>query len=574
MKVRILLSLFAAAMSASAAMAQLSLSPSTTEGPYYPFNSSQRLTTTWLVGADNDLTLVEGRSVRASGTRFLLSGTLVNRSSQPIAGATIELWATDNNGIYYHSGNSTTNRDQNFQNYGTCVTDAEGNWSFRTIRPGLYTGRIRHFHYLVRINGTAVLTSQFMFEEDRASFRSDNVAQPLVSAGTIDLTVLNPTSGIDPIDGATALIATKQIVINATGSSTGTGSAPVITAQPASASVSSGDTVTLGVTATSSSTPSYQWFKDGTTISGATSATLTFDSASTVNTGSYTIRVTNPNGSITSNPATIAVLASSGSSTASLVNLSVRSYLPAATSTLTAGFVIQSNSGKRVLVRAIGPALSEFGVTNALADPRLEIYDATQTKVAENDSWPSGMSAAFAQLGAFALPEGSKDAALTVTLPAGAGTAQVSGNGAGVALVEAYDMASVETSRLVNLSARSSVGAADSVLIAGFSINGTGTKRLLIRAIGPRLNELGVTGALGDPKLEIFNGSGTVLASNDDWSSSLAAAFAQAGAFTLNTGSKDAAVVVTLPAGASYTATVSGVNGATGEALVEIYDLR
>ena len=111
-------------------------------------------------------------------------------------------------------------------------------------------------------------------------------------------------------------------------------------------------------------------------------------------------------------------------------------------------------------------------------------------------------------------------------------------------------------------------------MIAGFSINGTGIKRLLIRAIGPKLTELGVSGALSDPKLEVYNSSGTVIASNDDWPGTLAATFSQVAAFSLNSGSKDAALVVTLPAGASYTATVSGVNGATGDALVEIYDLQ
>ena len=278
--------------------------------------------------------MVEGRTTRATGTRFLLSGALVNRSNQPIAGATIELWATDNNGIYYHSGNATANRDANFQNYGTSVTDAAGNWAFRTVRPGLYTGRIRHFHFTVRINGTPVLTSQFMFEDERASFRSDNVAQPLVSAGTIDQVVLNATSGIDPVDGATALIATKQIVINATGSSTGTGNAPVITAQPSSASVSTGDTVTLAVTATSATTASYQWFKDGAAIAGATSATFTLSSVSTSQAGAYTVSVTNSSASITSNSATVSVMTPAGNTTASLVNLSVRSYLPSASSSV------------------------------------------------------------------------------------------------------------------------------------------------------------------------------------------------------------------------------------------------
>lgn len=552
----------------SSALAQLTATPETTEGPYYIFNSTQRLDTAWLVNADNDLTLVTGSSTRASGTPLLLSGQLVNLSGAPVAGATIEIWQTDNNGIYYHSGNTYQSRDQNFQFFGTSVTDASGNYSFRTVRPGLYTGRIRHIHFKIKLNGTTLTTSQLMFEEDRAQFTTDMVAADLGSR--ISLVLINPVSGTDAT-GAAVQIATRQLVVNATGTSTA--GAPVITAQPAAASVSVGDTVTLAVTATSTTTATYQWRRDGVAVSGATGATLTFTSVSSAQAGAYTVVVTNSSGATTSNPATLIVLPAGGTSTAALVNLSVRSYLPSSTATLTAGFVIQSASGKRLLVRAVGPTLTSFGVTDAMADPRLEIYDTTAAKIAENDSWDASLATTFAQVGAFALPAGSRDAALTVTLPAGAGTAEVRGTSAGVVLVEAYDTASLATSRLVNLSARSNVGTADSSLIAGFSLNGTGSKRLLIRAIGPRLAAFGVTGGLADPRLDIYNAAGTVLASNDDWAASLTSVFTQVAAFALTAGSKDAAVAVTLPAGASYTAVVSGVNGATGEAMIELYEL-
>ncbi len=552
----------------SSALAQLTATPETTEGPYYIFNSTQRLDTAWLVNADNDLTLVTGSTTRASGTPLLLSGQLVNLTGAPVAGATIEIWQTDNNGIYYHSGNTYQSRDQNFQFFGTSVTDAGGNYSFRAVRPGLYTGRIRHIHFKIKLNGTTLATSQLMFEEDRAQFTTDMVAADLGSR--ISLVLINPVSGTDAT-GAAVQIATRQLVVNATGTSTA--GAPVITAQPASASVSVGDSVTLAITATSTTAITYQWRRDGVAIAGATGATLTLPSVTTTQAGTYTSVVTNSSGATTSNPATLAVLPAGGTSTAALVNLSVRSYLPSSTATLTAGFVIQSASGKRILVRAVGPTLTSFGVTGAMADPRLEIYDTTAAKIAENDSWDASLATTFAQVGAFALPAGSRDAALTVTLPAGAGTAEVRGTSAGVVLVEAYDTASLATSRLVNLSARSNVGTADSSLIAGFSLNGTGSKRLLIRAIGPRLAAFGVTGGLSDPRLDIYNAAGTVLASNDDWAASLASVFAQVSAFALTTGSKDAAVAVTLPAGASYTAVISGVNGATGEAMIEIYEL-
>jgi protocatechuate 3,4-dioxygenase beta subunit len=268
------------------------------------FNSTQRLDTAWLVNADNDLTQVGTSSTRASGTPLLLSGQLVNLSGAPVAGATIEIWQTDNNGLYYHSGNNYQARDQNFQFFGTTVTDGNGNYSFRTVRPGLYTGRIRHIHFKIKLNGTTLVTSQLMFEEDRAQFRSDMVAAQLGTS--IDLVLINPVTGSDT-NGGSVLVATRQLVVNASGSATVTGRSPVITAQPASASVAVGDTVSFSVTATSTTTMSYQWNKDGVALPGATAATLTLNSVTANNAGAYTVAVTNSSGSITSNAVTLAV---------------------------------------------------------------------------------------------------------------------------------------------------------------------------------------------------------------------------------------------------------------------------
>lgn len=320
MKPRVLLLLLLSCL-ATLGRAQLATSPSTTEGPYYVFNSSQTLSTTWLVNADNDLTLVTGRTTRASGTRFLLSGTVVNTAGNPIVGATVEIWQTDNNGIYYHSGNSTTNRDQNFQNYGTATTDSTGAWSFRTVRPGLYTGRIRHFHYRVRLggqSGTILLTSQFMFNEDRSLFTSDNVASPLVANGTIEATVLTPTSGVDSVDGTSALLATKQIVINYTGSAVGTSTSTSTSTLtlPAAATVTTGHAVSFTAAGGTSGT-TYQWqvstnngsswsnLSDGTAYSGTTGATLTVNNpTSALNGALYRVLV---NGTATTSTLTLAV---------------------------------------------------------------------------------------------------------------------------------------------------------------------------------------------------------------------------------------------------------------------------
>ena len=183
-----------------------------------------------------------------------------------------------------------------------------------------------------------------------------------------------------------------------------------------------------------------------------------------------------------------------------------------------------------------------------------------------------------AAAGAFALSTGSRDAALFAELPAGAYTLPVTAtdNGTGVVLLEVYDPALTSTASLLNASTRAYAGTGSSVLIVGFVVNGTGSLRCLIRAVGPTLAGLGVNGALADPSLGLYLGP-ALLTANDNWSSAanageIAAAASAAGAFTLPANSKDAALVANLPAGA-YTAIVTGAANSSGTVLVEIYVL-
>lgn len=132
-------------------------------------------------------------------------------------------------------------------------------------------------------------------------------------------------------------------------------------------------------------------------------------------------------------------------------------------------------------------------------------------------------------------------------------------------------------SNLINVSTRGAVGTGDGVLIAGFIVSGPNPKRVLVRAIGPGLSDFGVGGVLADPKVSVHNAAGASIAENDNWSSgsetaTVSAAMSEAGAFALRSGSKDAALILTLEPGA-YTAVVEGVSGTTGNALVEAYQL-
>lgn len=275
------------------------------------------------------------------------------------------------------------------------------------------------------------------------------------------------------------------------------------------------------------------------------------------------------------------------SSDAQFVNVSSRMEVNAQ-HPLIAGFVVSGSTPKQMLIRAVGPTLATYGVTGTLPNPSLQVYSGTSI-VAQNDDWAGDakVSAAASTLGAFPLPASSTDAALLVTLAPGVYSAQVQPNGGdGVALVEVYDADGSTTSKLINLSTRGFVGTGDGVLTAGFVVKGTTAKRVLIRGVGPTLSKFGVTDQLTDPVLKVYAPNSVLVAQNDNWETSesvaggptpgtaadVSAAESATGAFALPSGSTDAAIVVSLQPG-SYSAVVSGAGGATGTALVEVYEL-
>jgi hypothetical protein len=233
-----------------------------------------------------------------------------------------------------------------------------------------------------------------------------------------------------------------------------------------------------------------------------------------------------------------------------------------------------------VLVRAIGPALAGFGVSGALPATRLQVYDTTGRVLASNEGWANAADVAqtATATGAFPLVAGSADSAAVLTLAPGNYTLQVvdpRGTG-GVGLAEIYDAGTGDAARLVNVSSRGAAGTGADALISGFVIAGDASQRVLLRGVGPGLTRFGTTGVLADPSVTLFDGAGIELGSNDNWVSSVAtisSAAANAGAFTLEAGSKDAAVLATLPAGA-YTIQIRATSGPAGNALLEIYEVR
>jgi len=278
-----------------------------------------------------------------------------------------------------------------------------------------------------------------------------------------------------------------------------------------------------------------------------------------------------------------------------LINLSARTLVDdsvPANGTLVAGFVITGSEPKKVLLRGVGPTLKGLGIQNALSDPKIKLFNSTGTLLAQNDDWGNDptISATASRVGAFPLTPGSKDASLIQTLNPGIYTMTVSDSGgSGIALAEIYDASEnpqANYQRLMNISARGLVSSGEGVLIAGFVVTGNSPKRVLIRAVGPGLSKYGMSGVLADPQVTLYDSKLNVIVRNDNWGISvpsdakaatnttaeISTAVSGTGAFALDSGSKDASVIIALAPGA-YTAMVSGPTGTSGVALVEVYEL-
>ncbi len=272
--------------------------------------------------------------------------------------------------------------------------------------------------------------------------------------------------------------------------------------------------------------------------------------------------------------------------TSRLINISTRGQVGTGANVMISGFVVSGSAPKQILLRAAGPALGAFGVTNALPTPLLSLFDGEARPMTTNMRWGGAsnapeIAATATRVGAFPFAPGSADSALLVTLPPGPYTAQVSGqdSATGVSLVEVYDAdaPSDQGSRTVNISTRGQVGVGDNKLIAGFVLNGAASRRVLIRAVGPSLASFGLGGFLAEPQLQLYDQHGALQLTAAAWSErpdaeDIRSAGALVGAFSLQPESKDAAVVVSLLPG-NYTVQVGGLNDTTGLALVEVYDL-
>jgi hypothetical protein len=254
-----------------------------------------------------------------------------------------------------------------------------------------------------------------------------------------------------------------------------------------------------------------------------------------------------------------------------LVNLSTRGTVQTGDNVLIGGFIVPGLEPKKVLLRAIGPSLANFGVNGALSDPTLTLFNGTGVQIGFNDDWVSSPDMqAITNTGL--APGNTKESAIIASLPPGNYTAKVAGanNTTGVGLIELYDLNSFSSSTLANIATRGRINQGENVLIAGYIVGGYKAQRVVVRAIGPSLTQFGVNDALADPFLELHNAQGTIIMSNNDWQDSQGQELMDTGIPPSN--AKESALVTNLTPG-NYTAVVSGVAGATGVGLAEVYNV-
>ena len=238
---------------------------------------------------------------------------------------------------------------------------------------------------------------------------------------------------------------------------------------------------------------------------------------------------------------------------------------------LIAGFIIQGDATKRILIRGIGPSLAAFGIAGPLQDPTLELNATGGALIASNDNWPANSNAAEIVASGLA-PTNPNESALLLSVPPGTYTAVLrdKGGSTGIGLVEVYDLDTDGTAKAVNISTRGFVLTGENVMIGGLIITGNNPAQLVLRGIGPSLGAAGVPDALADPLLELHDGHGTLIQANNNWRETQEAALSATGLAPAN--DRESAILITVPPG-SYTAILKGADGGTGNGLVEVYKL-
>ena len=257
---------------------------------------------------------------------------------------------------------------------------------------------------------------------------------------------------------------------------------------------------------------------------------------------------------------------------AQLLNISTRGYVQTDDRVLIGGFIVTGAVSKRVLLRGLGPSLTDAGLSDTLADPVLELRDANGNLIVANDDWRDEHPDEIEQTDL--APEHGSEAAIVAELFAPDRYTVIlrgSNNGSGIGLIEAYDLTHNSGSLLANVSTRGFAEAGDRAMIGGFIVGGGDTPtQVIARGIGPSLEDAGVPDPLQNPTLELRSAGGAIVATNNDWKQTQQSVIEETGVAPSD--DLESALVAELSSGA-YTAILRGHDGAVGTALVELYDL-
>ena len=239
-----------------------------------------------------------------------------------------------------------------------------------------------------------------------------------------------------------------------------------------------------------------------------------------------------------------------------------------------------------MMFRGIGPSMAINGVPVAgrLMDPMIELHDSSGATIATNDNWKIDAQTGNSQQASIEAttipPTNGLESALVRTLAPGTYTAVLRGksDSTGIGLVEVYDLDQSGDAEMANSSTRGLIQTGDDVMISGFILGARpGGTTLVLRGIGPELTSFGVSNALANPTLELHDGNGTLLISNDNWKVDDATQESQEAAVNATTippsNDLESAIVARLGPG-TYTAVLKDRDGAAGVGLLEIYNLH
>ena len=259
---------------------------------------------------------------------------------------------------------------------------------------------------------------------------------------------------------------------------------------------------------------------------------------------------------------------------AQALNISTRLRVDTGNNVLIGGFIVAGSAPKSVAVRGIGPSLMQFGITDVLADPTLELHNSSGALLMQNDNWQDDPSQA-AQLTALGLGlQNPNESGIVASLPPASYTAILAGKngGTGVGLVEVYDTNQASNSQLANISTRGLVLIGNNVMIGGFILGGSNNTHVVVRGIGPSLGQFGLSPVLANPTLVLHDGNGAVLVANDNWQDDSASAAQLIALGLAPPEPAESGIYTSLPPGA-FTAVLAGKNSGTGIGLVEIYNV-